>query len=366
MRFQSILAPLATVAVLALSGCASPLPSTELPPTRLVAPAREFPELRDYRGVVDLRLKPSGLDQAAIAQLARDAQLDFVMIGDQVRPGTSDYGIGGFTSGILFVAGGAFDIGGGEIVGVNLHDSIDQPANATALVSAIHEQGGVAIASDPARFSSAEDYALADALEVYSQSAAWSAKSPAALKLSAIFFSTDRFLTHLDQIAPANFADYDHLTDGARVTLLAGFGSAPAMNVFGATVGTYQQLFLFYATHLLATERNIDPLVDAIKHGRSYISFDFLGYVEDFAFFGANGDARTMMGDEVPLASSLKLVVELPAAADRIVIYGNGIEATATDSATELDFTPKAAGAYRAIAYRNGCPWIISNPLYVR
>ena len=342
------------------------MPSTELPPTRLVAPAREFPQLRDYRGVVDLKLKPSGIDQAAAAQLARDAQLDFVILGDTVSSGTADYGISGFTSGILFIAGGAFQVGGGEIIGVNLHDAIKSAANATALVGAIHEQGGLAVAGAPARFGSSDDYALADALEVYSQADAWRAKSPTALKLGAIFFSTDRFLAHLDQISPSNLGAYDHMTDGARVTLLAGFGSAPAMSVFGATVGTYQQLFLFYATHLLATERGIDPIVDAIKHGRAYISFDFLGYVQDFAFFAQNGDALTMMGDEVPLASTLKLRAELPGPADRIVIYGNGAEATSADNATDFEFVPKTAGAYRVIAYRNGCPWIVSNPIYVR
>jgi hypothetical protein len=363
MRIRWILA---AAAALALAGCSAPLPSTELPPTRLVAPAREFPHLRDYRGVVDLKLKPSGLDQAAAAELARDAQLDFVILGDKVTAGASDYGISGFTSGILFIAGGAFPVGGGEIVGVNLHDTINATANVTDLVSAIHEQGGVAIAGDPAHFSSSDDYALADALEVYSQSAAWRAKSPLALKLSATFFSTDRFLAHLDQIPPASLAAYDHMTDGARVTLLAGFGSAPAMNVFGATVGTYQQLFLFYATHLLATERAIDPLVDAIKHGRAYISFDFLGYVEDFAFFAQNGDVQTMMGDETPLAPGLKLRVELPGTADRIVIYNNGAEAGSADNATNFEFAPKTGGAYRVIAYRNGCPWIVSNPVYVR
>ena len=351
---------------LALGACAAPLPTTELPPTRLVAPAREFPELRDYRGVVDLKLKPSGLDQAAIAQRARDAQLDFVTLGDRVTSGASDYGISGYTSEILFIAGGSFEIGGGEIVGINLRDAINPPASASNLISAIHEQGGIAVAGDPSRFTSPADYALADALQVYSQSAAWRSKSPMSLKLSGIFFSTDRFLAHLDEIDPHDMFSYDRLAAGARVTLLAGFGSAPNMNVFGATVGTWQQLFLFYATHLLATERNVDSLLDAMKHGRAYISFDFLGYVDNFAFYAQNGDARTIMGDEASFAPGLKLRTELPAQADKIVVYGNGSEDASADDATEFEFAPKSAGTYRVVAYRNGRPWIISNPVYIR
>jgi hypothetical protein len=355
-----------TLAALALAGCAAPLPSTDLPPTRLVAPAREFPELRDYRGVIDLQLKPTGLDQGAVAQLAREAQLDFITLADKAEAGSNDYGISGFTSEILFIPGGAFDVGGGEIVGVNIHDAIKATSNPTDLVGAIHEQGGLAIAGEPARFESPNEYALADAVEVYNQSDAWSAKSPPALKLSGAFFSTDRFLAHLDELTPADIGAYDKMAAGARVTLVAGFGYPARTNVFGATVGTFQQLFLFYSTHLLATERNVDPLMDAIKQGRAYISFDFLGYVDNFAFFAKNGDALTIMGSEVPLAPALKLRTELPVEADRVVIYNNGAEAASADNASELEFAPKTPGAYRVIAYRNGYPWIVSNPVYVR
>jgi len=42
-----------------------------------------------------------------------------------------------------------------------------------------------------------------------------------------------------------------------------------------------------------------------------------------------------------------------------------GAEADSASSASELDFTPKQPGAYRFIAYRDGCPWIVSNPIYV-
>src|ERR1700757_1661394 len=88
--------------ILALAGCSSPLPSTDLPPARVVQPAPEFPGLRGYRGIVELAIKPYGLDQAAVAYLANTAQIDFIVLGDSVKAGDSDFGIGGFTSDILF------------------------------------------------------------------------------------------------------------------------------------------------------------------------------------------------------------------------------------------------------------------------
>ena len=357
---------LAALASLAIAGCSAPLPSTELPPARFVSAAPEFPGLRDYRGIVDLRIKPSGLDQSAISDLAKAAQIDFIALGDPVKPGDSDFGIGGFTSDILFIPGGAFDISGGEIVGLNLHSAIAPNLSANDLIAAIHDQGGLAVAADPAKFSSSADYALADAIEVYNQRAVWSAQSAATLYLRAMLFGSDRFFSTLDVRPDANLALYDKMTAGARVAMVAGLGQAEDLPVFGTKVGTLQQLFLFYTTHFIARERDTAPLLEALRLGHSYASFDYLGYVGAFAFFAQNGETKTMMGDEVQSAPALTLKAELPAQADRIVMYRNGAEVASAENAIKLEFAPKSTGAYRVEAYRNGRIWILSNPLYVR
>ena len=357
---------LAALASLAVAGCSAPLPSTDLPPARFVSAAPEFPGLRDYRGIVDMRIKPSGLDQSAVADLAKAAQIDFIVLGDPVKPGDSDFGIGGFTSDILFIPGGAFDIAGGEIVAVNLHSAIAPNLTPNDLIAAIHDQGGLAIAADPAKFSSPADYALADAIEVYNQREVWSAQSPTSHYLRAMFFGIDHFLSSLDARPDANLALYDKMAAGARVTMLAGLGQADDLNVFGTKVGTLQQLFLFYTTHFIARERDTAPLLEALRLGHSYVSFDYLGYVGAFAFFAQNGETKTMMGDEVQSAPGLTLKAELPAQAERIVMYRNGAEVASAENAIKLEFAPKSPGAYRIEAYRNGRIWILSNPVYVR
>lgn len=357
---------LAGAVSLALAGCSSPLPSTDLPPARFVQPAPEFPGLRDYRGIVDLAIKPSGLDQSAIADLAKTAQIDFIVLGDSVQPGDTDFGIGGFTDDILFIPGGAFAINGGEIVAVNLHAAVAPNLNPVDLMAAIHDQGGLAIARDPAKFSSSSDYALADALEVYNQRSAWTAVNTTTLYLRALFFGVDHFLSSLDARPDANLALYDQMTAGARVTMLAGLGQADDLPVFGTKVGTLQQLFLFYTTHLLARERDTAPILEALRLGHSYVSFDYLGYVGAFAFFAHNGDTKTMMGDEVQNAPGLALTAELPAPAERIVMYRDGAEVASAENAIKLEFAPKSPGAYRVEAFRNRRIWILSNPVYVR
>jgi hypothetical protein len=358
------------VAMLAIAGCSAPLPTTQLPPTRLVAPALEFPALRDYRGIVDCRMKAAGLDESAIADLARNAQIDFVTIADPAGPGASDYGIGGFTNQILFIPGATFSVDGGEIVGVNLRQPIDASRPAAELIGAIHDQGALALAAEPGAFKSAADYALADAMEVYNQNNVFAEASPTTLYWRAMFLQTDRFLLGLAPRPDANLALYDTMTAGARVTLVAGMGVPDNLSVMGSKVGTFEQLFLFYTTHLLARERDVDALMDAMHRGHAYVSFDILGYVGEFAFFAQAGDAtngvKTMMGDEVHLETGLTLKAELPANANRIVILRDGTQVASADDAMDLEYAPKAAGAYRVEAWRRGHLWIISNPVYVR
>lgn len=354
------------LAALVLIGCSAPLPSTDLPPARYIQPAPEFPEFHDYRGIVDLPLTTSGIDQSAIADLAKTAQIDFVVVANPMPPGEPDYGIGGYTNDILFIPGGAFDVGGGRMIGVNLREAIKPNLAPNDLIAAIHDQGGLAIAGDPAKFASSADYALADAIEVYNQRSAWLAQTPTSLYLRAIFSGTDHFLAGLDDRPDANLALYDKLTAGARVAMLAGMGAPDNLSVLGARVGTLPQLFLFCTTHLIARERNTDPIVEAMRLGHTYTSFDYLGYVGAFMLYARAGDTMTMMGDEVHLAPGLTLKAELPAPADRIAIYQNGAEVTSAENASTLEFAPKSPGAYRIEAYRNGKLWILSNPVYVR
>ncbi len=366
MRPRSFHWSLLAIAALSIIGCSAPLPSTELPPARYIQPVPEFPEFHDYRGIIDLPIKTTGMDQSGIADVARTAQIDFIFLADRVQPGDTDFGIGGFTNDIIFIPGGAFDVGGSRIIAVNVHDPIKPNLAPNDLIAAIHDQGGLAIAADPAKFESSADYALADAMEVYNQRSAWLAQNPAALYLRAIFFGTDHFLTGLDLRPEANLALYDRMTTGARLSMLAGMGAPDNLSVLGAKVGTLPQLFLFCTTHLLARSRDAAPLLEALRLGHSYASFDYLGYVGAFAFFARLGDTMAMMGDEVHLAPGLTLKAELPAPADRIVMYQNGAEVAAAENATTLEFAPKSPGAYRIEAYRSGKLWIMSNPLYVR
>lgn len=350
------------------TGCGGSLPGTDLPMARTVSPALEFPELRDYRGEIDCKMRQSGFDEAKLGELARGAQIDFIFLGDYAKGASTDFGIAGFTEQVLFIPGASFKIGnrGAEIVALNLQHAIDAGGAAGDIIGQIHEQGGLALAVNPNRFTSPDEYAIADAIEIYNQQTAWDAQGSWSRYLRAAFFTGRRLFTTLDLRPDANLATYDRMAAGSRVALVAGVGVAPQLPVMGTKVGTYDQVFQVFTTHLLAPERQIAPIVDALRHGHAYVSFDLLGYVGNFAFFAQSGDRKVMMGDEVAMTPGLKLRIEMPAPAERLVILNNGAEVASAQNVSNFEYAPPGAGAYRVEAYRQGYPWIYSNPIYVR
>jgi hypothetical protein len=344
------------------------MPGVDLPAMREVGPARGFPELRDYRGIVDCRPRRSGLTQTRLADLAHDAQIDFICLADRASRGSSEYGIGGFTGELLVVPGASFAVarGGAEIVGLNLSQPIDPDASPAAIIGAIHRQNGVAIAVRPARFASASDYALADAMEVYNLERAWRSQNSGAIYMRALLFGATRFFSDLDTRPDEDLLRYDQMAAGARVALLAGLGGEENLSVMGVRVGTFEQLFQVCTTHILAPERQAEPLVDALRRGHVYVSFDILGYVADFAFYAENGSAKVMIGEEARLSPETRLKIELPAPADEVAIVRDGARITSAAGVSALEFQPGERGAYRVEAYRGGRLWILSNPIYLR
>jgi len=363
MTVSTLRALMLILTVCVITGCGGSLPSTELPSQRDVAPAVEFPGLRDYRGVVDCRMRASGLDQSKLGELASAAQIDFIFLGDAARKNSTDFGIGGFTGNVLFFPGASYKVGndGAEIVALNLQHPIDESRD---LITQIHDQGALALAANMAAFSAPDQYALADAVEIYDLEREWHSHSPLAMYLRGTFFGADHFFAKLDTL-PDDVEIYDRIA-GARVALVAGVGAAPNMLVMGTHVGTFEQIFQIYTTHIIAPERQANPILDALRHGHAYIAFDFLGYVPNFMFYAQAGDRKVMMGDEIPMTPGLKLKVEMPAAADKVVILGNGSEFATGTNVSTFEFEPTGAAVYRVEAYRNGHPWIYSNPIYVR
>ncbi|MBI2933220.1 MAG: PHP domain-containing protein [Planctomycetes bacterium] len=105
-------------------------------------------------------------------------------------------------------------------------------------------------------------------------------------------------------------------------------------------------------------------ILEAVRHGRFYVSFDFWDDPTDFNFEIDNGKRVATMGDEIALGSEkTELVVTLPDEA-LLNVFLNG-ESIHEEENDEVLLEISEPGVYRVEAMRDNLTWILSNPIWV-
>lgn len=143
--------------------------------------------------------------------------------------------------------------------------------------------------------------------------------------------------------------------------------SFPALLPDGERLDSYRRMLVAYSNHLLVrpeADGSWDDrhLKEALKSGRLYGSFDYLGYPVGFDFHALEAAEPREMGDEASLAKGVRLVVRRPAVQrEDGVVEANAPEVTArllkareggwdeiAKDTADLDVAVTEAGAYRA------------------
>jgi len=105
-------------------------------------------------------------------------------------------------------------------------------------------------------------------------------------------------------------------------------------------------------------------ILDAIRQGQYYISFDFWDDPTEFVFEVDNGEQVASMGGTVELGEDpTELVAMLPEDA-LINVFHNG-KSIHEEEANEVLIEINEPGVYRLEAMRNDLTWILSNPIWV-
>ncbi len=134
----------------------------------------------------------------------------------------------------------------------------------------------------------------------------------------------------------------------------------------------YETAFRTITNHILL-EKPLDKnyakarrqVLEAVRHGRLYVSFDFWDDPTEFTFEVDNGTAVGRMGDEIALgAEKTELVVTLPEEA-LLNVFHNG-ESIHEEENDEVLLEIAQPGVYRIEAMRDNLTWILSNPIWVR
>ncbi|SIO44557.1 hypothetical protein SAMN05444166_4787 [Singulisphaera sp. GP187] len=133
----------------------------------------------------------------------------------------------------------------------------------------------------------------------------------------------------------------------------------------------YSRSFRNVSTHVLAAELTEPAIRRALRGGHAYVSHDWICDPTGFRFeavTGPNGSPHALLGDEVPVSPSLRLVAQFPVACRiRLLRDGQVIEDRQSDT---LDHAIKEPGVYRVEGWLSldgeERPWIYANPIYVR
>ena len=105
-------------------------------------------------------------------------------------------------------------------------------------------------------------------------------------------------------------------------------------------------------------------VLDAVKHGALYVSFDWWDDPTDFSFEIDNGKKVAGMGDTIELGEKTELVASFPQEA-LLNVYKNG-ESILEEEGDEILVDLTEPGSYRVEAMRNDIVWILSNNIYVK
>lgn len=166
----------------------------------------------------------------------------------------------------------------------------------------------------------------------------------------AIMTAWDRQLARSLPYAPVGGAD--------------AHANVQAFGPLGGTIGTYREVFATLSTHVLAERLDEASLVDALRAGRSYVSFDIFGEGTGFDFRGENGGEIVVGGGTIATGAATRLAITAPAAG-RIRLFRDG-QVAQERTGRELVVTAPAPGVYRVeVATLSGDPWLFSSAIRV-
>jgi hypothetical protein len=369
--------------------------------------------LADYPGAIHVHTFLGGHSTGTFAEVvagARAAGLAFVVMTEHPSSYTDTRAatLNGTHDGVLFVPGNETSESerdrlltfGGSIrqddSGATPSPAMDTPAtlndaravSTQSLIDRAKSAGQLVFVAHPETFESWQTARGFDGMEVYNLHADARNANRLALFFDGLwsYRSFPQLLWARFHEAPAeNLRRWDGLTAGGRrVVAVAGNDAHANVGVslqdltgrplFQIKLDPYERSFRVVRTHVLMPPGqtfNAEALLAALSAGHAYVAFDLLSDATGFRFTASNGAEQKTLGDEIALASGVRLKVATPVAS-RVVLIKDGRRVD-VKVARVAEWSVGERGVYRVECYlpqlpapMNETPWIISNPIYVR
>ena len=356
---------------------------------------KKDPNFNEYKGVIHAHTSLGGHSTGSFEELIAGANandLDFVVMTEHVSEvyDTSALTLNGIYGKTLFIGGQEANTASGDrflLVPGSAETFSDAELETAEFLEKYHAQKRIALITYPEKFNTwSSDF---DGVEVFSlhtnaKKASW---------FYGFFdliwsFSAYPDLTIADyfQHPDAELRKFDEITAQKKSVLFAGsdahsnigfhLGGDDAGNkLINLKIDPYWVIFKLVRQHvLLEKDKPLtrENLLEALKNGHSFIGFDVLSDTSGFSFTATNDVENKIMGDEIALASGVKLKASAPQTA-RFVFFRNGEKILELGDTREAFFETKEKGTYRVEVYLDSLgrnfdktPWIISNPIYIR
>ncbi len=337
-------------------------------------------EFFDYRGAIHIHTKFSD-GSGSLKQIVKaglKTHLDFLILSDHdtlalKEEGAEDW----YENQLLVLVGEEVSFGNEHVLAVDIDDVIPKDEEPEAGLQAIHNQQGISFVVHPhGKYHIGifhKDYQWnhwdtdqCNGIEVWSYMFDWISKV-SLLKLPFYFLFPHRAITGPFR---DTLARWDQISRRRRISGIGGL-DVHAKGFWPIVVFSYRHTFQTVLTHVILEQpfaRNLERdsilVYDALREGHAYIAYEKMGDPRGFKFTLEGPMNFAIMGDEVFFDPEDVLTVELPQKAQvRILRYGKPVMVGLSDG---LTFQIREPGVYRVDAYREGNPWIFSNPIYVR
>ena len=326
-----------------------------------------------FTGVIHIhtRYSDGGGTYEEVARIANQQRLDYLIVTDHNTLKALSDGKQGWYGMTLVLVGTELSTRAGHYLALNIRTEINRNQPTQAIIDAVNHQGGLGFIAHPYfkkrrwtdwtvhGFTGIEGYNLAhDALDNSKlRVALWSVAVPA----DVVFLS----MVHRPYDP---LAKWDELLQRHGKVVGIGASDAHEIRLFGLKIAPYNTVFKMVRTHVLiptGTPLSEESLYEALRRGHDYFSIDLIADASGFVFMAENSrEVLGIMGDDVSLASNLRLTAVLPDLAE-LTLFKDG-RSVATTTTTLWHVPVSEPGMYRLEASRQGKPWIYSNPIYVK
>lgn len=166
-----------------------------------------------------------------------------------------------------------------------------------------------------------------------------------------------------------NLRHWDELNKTQHIVGIAANDSHQNVKIMNLQVDPYPVSMHHVNTHILVKKFDEKNLLENLRAGHVYVSFDWMADPTGFVFMAMQGKKNFMMGDEIKFAKGIKLSASVPLKSARLCLIKDGAKIYETAGST-LAYDVKEKGVYRVEAHvtlaGNDFTWIYSNPVYVR